>query len=180
MRVKRKGAQVGGETPLSLAYREGCHRGRRSLNRCRHVVLGGNANGSEGCSIVAWAMSSTVNRHREQSTGSRCRRRVTLSDVDAFAFIGYWRTTHIETWAQDSVGVVVPGFIEFKPEEDHLMGTFPFGTVSGWLDCRLRDIDAATFIEWSWQGQSDTDPGNGRRGTTDGRRTRRAHLHSRR
>jgi len=78
------------------------------------------------------------------------------------AFIGSWKITHMETWAQDYVDLVVPGFIEFKPEDDHLMGTFQFGTVSGWLDCRLRDIDGATFIEWSWQGRSDTDPGCGR------------------
>jgi hypothetical protein len=34
--------------------------------------------------------------------------------------------------------------------------------VRGRLDCRLRDLDGATVIEWSWQGQSDTDPGCGR------------------
>ena len=68
----------------------------------------------------------------------------------------------MEVWAQDYVDEVVPGFIEFTYEEDLLMGTFQFGTVSGGLDGRLRDIDGVTFIEWSWQGQSDTDPGSGR------------------
>ncbi len=37
------------------------------------------------------------------------------------------------------------------------MGTFQFGTVSGWLDCRLRDFKGVTFM-WSWQGQNDIDP----------------------
>ncbi len=82
--------------------------------------------------------------------------------MDAAAFIGYWKIAWIEEWAQDYVDLVVPGFIEFKHEDDHLMGTFQFGTVSGWLDCRLRDNTGVTFIEWSWEGQNDTDPGCGR------------------
>lgn len=79
-------------------------------------------------------------------------------------FLGYWKITHMETWAQDYVDLVVPGFIEFtyEQDEDRLMGRVQFGTVSGWLDCRLRDIEGVTFVEWSWQGQSDTDPAGGR------------------
>ena len=85
-----------------------------------------------------------------------------ILEPSAKAFIGYWKITQMGTWGQNYVDLVVPGFIEFEYEDDHLMGTFQFGTVSGWLDCRLRDIDSATFIEWSWQGRSDTDPGSGR------------------
>jgi hypothetical protein len=81
---------------------------------------------------------------------------------EAAAFLGYWKITHMETWTQHYVDLVVPGFIEFTYEDDLLMGRFQFGTVSGGLDCRLRDLDGATCIEWSWQGQSDTDPGGGR------------------
>lgn len=85
-----------------------------------------------------------------------------MPKTDASTFIGYWKITEMEVWAPDYVDLVVPGFIEFTYEEDHLMGTFQFGTVSGWLDCRLRDVDGVTCIEWSWQGQSDTDPSCGR------------------
>lgn len=81
---------------------------------------------------------------------------------DASAFIGYWKITEMEVWAPAYIDLVVPGFIEFQNEEGHLMGTFQFGTVSGWLDCRLRDVGGEDFVEWSWQGQSDTDPGCGR------------------
>ena len=81
---------------------------------------------------------------------------------DPSAFIGYWKITYMETWAQHYVDLVVPGFIEFTDEDEHLMGRLQFGTVSGGLHCQLRDIAGATFIEWSWQGQSDTDPGCGR------------------
>jgi len=78
------------------------------------------------------------------------------------AFLGYWKITHMETWAQHYVDLVVPGFIEFTYEDNLLMGRFQFGTVSGWLDCRLRDLEGAMCIEWSWQGHLDTDPGCGR------------------
>jgi hypothetical protein len=42
------------------------------------------------------------------------------------------------------------------------MGSFQFGTVVGWLDCRLREVDGVTSIEWSWDGRRDTDPASGR------------------
>ena len=77
-------------------------------------------------------------------------------------FIGYWKITKMDEWGQDYVDLVVPGFIEFDMEDDHLLGSFQFGTVSGSLDCRLRDTGAETVVEWSWEGRSDSDPGCGR------------------
>ena len=81
---------------------------------------------------------------------------------DAAVFTGYWKITEMEVWGPAYIDLVVPGFIEFQYEESRLMGTFQFGTVSGWLDCRLRDVGGEACVEWSWQGQSDTDPGGGR------------------
>jgi len=77
-------------------------------------------------------------------------------------FIGYWKITKMDEWDQDYVDLVVPGFIEFEMEHDHLLGGFQFGTVSGSLDCRLRDDGTETVVEWSWEGRSDSDPGCGR------------------
>ena len=87
---------------------------------------------------------------------------MTPANLDASAFLGYWKITEMEMWAQDYVDLVVPGFIEFQMEDQHLMGSFQFGTVSGGLHCALRDVGGETFVEWSWQGQHDTDPGCGR------------------
>ena len=87
---------------------------------------------------------------------------MTTTDAKASAFLGYWKITHMDVWGQKYVDLVVPGFIAFEYEDDHLMGQFQFGTVRGWLHCGLREVNGATFIEWSWQGQSDTDPGCGR------------------
>jgi len=57
--------------------------------------------------------------------------------------IGYWKITKMDVWGQAYVDLVVPGFIEFEMEDVHLMGQFQFGTVVGWLDCRLSDIGGA-------------------------------------
>ena len=76
--------------------------------------------------------------------------------------IGYWKITKMEVWGQAYVDLVVPGFVEFEMEDDHLMGQFQFGTVVGWLDCRLRDVNGASYVEWSWEGRNDSDPGCGR------------------
>jgi hypothetical protein len=100
------------------------------------------------------------------SSGTRAQPSGRLVDMpnpeDSSAFIGYWKITHMDVWAQSYVDLVVPGFIEFTDEDDLLMGRFQFGTVSGWLHCGLRDVGGDTFIEWSWQGRSDADPGCGR------------------
>ena len=47
-----------------------------------------------------------------------------MPKTDASAFIGYWKITEMEVWAPDYIDLVVSGFIEFKYEEDHLMGAF--------------------------------------------------------
>ena len=55
-----------------------------------------------------------------------------MSEHEA-AFLGYWKITKMEVWAQKYVDLVVPGFIEFAVEEDQLTGSFQFGTVVGWV-----------------------------------------------
>src|SRR5688572_301242 len=68
----------------------------------------------------------------------------------------------MEVWAPEYVDLVVPGFIEFTYVDDFLIGMFHFGTVSGELDCALRDVDGEKCVEWSWEGQYNTNPGLGR------------------
>ena len=78
-------------------------------------------------------------------------------------FIGYWKITDMELWDPDYVDLVVPGFIEFDSVEgQYITGGFQFGTVSGELHAHLREIDQESFIEWSWAGRNDNDPGCGR------------------
>ena len=61
-----------------------------------------------------------------------------MSENDLSVFLGYWKITEMEVWASKYIDLVVPGFIEFAVEDEQVMGSFQFGTVSGWLDCRLR------------------------------------------
>lgn len=74
-------------------------------------------------------------------------------------FAGYWRITEMEVWAPDYLDLVVPAFIAFEGE---MMGQFQFGTVRGWIDCRYGERDRMPAVEFSWQGQSDTDDSCGR------------------
>lgn len=85
-----------------------------------------------------------------------------MNPGDPSAFLGYWKITWMETWAQKYVDLVVPGYFEFNLEDERLMGAFQFGAVVGWLDCRLRDINDTATLEWSWEGRNDTDPASGR------------------
>lgn len=75
---------------------------------------------------------------------------------------GRWKITAMDVWAQDYVDLVVPDFIAFEREDAHLLGEFQFGTVVGWMDCRIRAVGPNTWVEWSWQGRNDRDQGCGR------------------
>src|SRR5437867_8223878 len=68
----------------------------------------------------------------------------------------------MDVWGREYIDLVVPGFIEFQREDDNVMGSFQFGTVSGDVHWHLRKVEGVPTIEWSWQGQNDMDPGCGR------------------
>ena len=74
-------------------------------------------------------------------------------------FAGYWRITEMEVWGPDYLDLVVPAFIEF---EDEMMGQFQFGAVRGFIDCRYEQRGGFSAVEFSWEGQNDSDPGSGR------------------
>ena len=74
-------------------------------------------------------------------------------------FLGRWRITHMDEWDQDYIDLVVPGFIQFDPDD---LGEFQFGTVHGFLDTRIEQQGSGQRIEFSWVGKNDTDPGSGR------------------
>src|SRR5258707_5141274 len=77
-------------------------------------------------------------------------------------FLGYWKITSMECWRADYIDLIVPGFIEFEDEDGHLMGSFQFGAVVGWLDCRAGVRAGKQFVEWSWDGRNDSDAASGR------------------
>lgn len=83
-------------------------------------------------------------------------------NLDVTRFLGSWKITYMERWGQDYVDLVVPGHLTFESDDDHLLGSFQFGTVVGRMDCRVGDNQDLRTVQWSWQGQNDCDPGCGR------------------
>jgi hypothetical protein len=74
-------------------------------------------------------------------------------------FVGTWRIVEMDQWDRDYLDLVVHAFVDFRPDG---LGSFQFGTVSGFLDTRLVKRGEALVVEWSWEGESDTDPACGR------------------
>lgn len=74
-------------------------------------------------------------------------------------FRGRWRIAEMELWDAEYLDCVVHAFIEFETGQT---GSFQFGTVSGGLDCRFGMRDGAPIVEFSWEGQSETDAACGR------------------
>jgi hypothetical protein len=72
---------------------------------------------------------------------------------------GPWRIVEMELWDKDFLDLVGPAHITFK-DEGH--GSFAFGAVQGWTDCRFGTEDGLPFVEFSWQGSDEMDPASGR------------------
>ena len=75
------------------------------------------------------------------------------------AITGAYKITHMDVWAQDFVDAEVPGYIRFDSDGQ---GEFQFGYVHGWIDCEETERLGKPAIEWSWEGNNDSDPANGR------------------
>jgi hypothetical protein len=74
-------------------------------------------------------------------------------------FEGRWRIVAMEVWDQDFVDAEVEGFIEFDAQGG---GEFQFGYVRGDMDCRLTTRDGEPAVEWTWEGNDEMDPAQGR------------------
>jgi hypothetical protein len=77
----------------------------------------------------------------------------------AGALIGRWRITWMEAWDQDFVDEEVEGFMEFDRDR---MGHFQFGYVRGTIDYRQVERDGKPAVEFSWYGNDEMDPAQGR------------------
>ena len=72
---------------------------------------------------------------------------------------GGWRITWMEQWDQEFVDAEVKGFFEFRPDGQ---GDFQFGYVSGEIDFRQTTRDGKPAVEFSWEGNDEMDPAQGR------------------
>ena len=75
------------------------------------------------------------------------------------AFSGRWGIVSMTAWDEDFINAEVQGFFEFNDKGN---GEFHFGYVHGNMDCRLTTRDGEPAIEWTWEGNDEMDPAQGR------------------
>ena len=74
-------------------------------------------------------------------------------------YIGTWRILAMEQWDKASIDLVMPEYIAFREENQ---GEFQFGAVHGDLDYRIEPYQETERLEFSWEGEDETDPVSGR------------------
>ena len=74
-------------------------------------------------------------------------------------FVGRWRITRMDLWDQDFVDAEVEGHFTLAADGS---GEFQFGYVSGGIDARLTTRDGQPCVEWTWDGNDEMDPAQGR------------------
>jgi hypothetical protein len=74
-------------------------------------------------------------------------------------FTGRWRIVSMSAWEQDYIDEEEEGFIEFDGKGG---GEFHFGYVHGQMDCRSMSRDGEQAVEWTWDGNDEMDPAQGR------------------
>ncbi len=72
-------------------------------------------------------------------------------------FRGRWHIVSMSAW--DDLDEEDEAFIEFSNGQS---GEFHFCYVHGHMDCRLTTRDSEPAVEWSWDGNDEMDPAQGR------------------
>lgn len=73
--------------------------------------------------------------------------------------MGRWRIVSMDEWDQDFIDEEEEGRIEF---DENNMGSFHFGYVHGTMDCQFTTRDGQPAVEWTWDGNDETDLVQGR------------------
>ncbi len=74
-------------------------------------------------------------------------------------FVGRWQIVSMTEFDEDFINAEVQGFIEFDASGG---GQFQFGYVRGDMDCRETARDGEDAVEWTWEGNDEMDPAQGR------------------
>src|ERR1700727_1190673 len=74
-------------------------------------------------------------------------------------FAGGWRIVSLSAWEEDYIDEEEEGYFEFDEKGG---GEFHFGYVHGHMDCRLTTRDGKPAVEWTWDGNDEMDPAQGR------------------
>ncbi|HVK08560.1 MAG TPA: hypothetical protein VM597_07260 [Gemmataceae bacterium] len=74
-------------------------------------------------------------------------------------FTGRWGIVSMSAWDDDYLHEEEPAYIEFREKG---AGEFHFGYVHGVMDCRPGTRDGHPAVEWTWDGNDEMDPAQGR------------------
>jgi len=74
-------------------------------------------------------------------------------------FTGSWHIVSMSQWDEDYLDEEVEAFIEFDEKGS---GSFQFGYVQGQMDCRLTNRDGEPAVEFSWDGNDESEAAQGR------------------
>jgi hypothetical protein len=74
-------------------------------------------------------------------------------------FEGRWRITWMDQWDQEFIDEEVEGYFNFQRNG---VGSFHFGYVRGEIDYRVATRDGKPCIEFTWDGNDEMDPAQGR------------------
>ena len=73
--------------------------------------------------------------------------------------VGRWLIESMDQWDRDFIDEEVRGYFEFNARGS---GSFQFGYVQGQIDYRLAERDGKPAVEFSWDGNDELDPAQGR------------------
>ena len=74
-------------------------------------------------------------------------------------YLGRWRIIEMEMWGQDYVDLVTEGYFTFRKDG---FGNFQFGAVVGETDYSIEELGNTERVEFSFEGQDESDPVSGR------------------
>lgn len=74
-------------------------------------------------------------------------------------FLGRFRITSMDQWDQDYIDEEEEGYFEFTENGN---GEFHFGYVNGQMDCRPTTRDGKPCVEFTWEGNDESDAAMGR------------------
>ena len=72
---------------------------------------------------------------------------------------GHWLIESMDEWDREFIDEEVRGYFEFDARDS---GDFQFGYVHGDIDYRLGERDGKPTVEFSWVGNDEMDPAQGR------------------
>jgi hypothetical protein len=73
--------------------------------------------------------------------------------------VGRWLIESMDQWDRDFIDEEIRGYFEFNARDS---GSFQFGYVAGQIDYRLGERDGKPAVEFSWDGNDEMDPAQGR------------------